>query len=304
MFKVIEGEPFSAEISGIDIARPDMALAEKLKALLTKHRVLVFRNVNLSPHDQVDFLGLFGHVATEAVGEAAKQDPTKLFGKVSFVTTKPNEYISGDQEIVFHADFSFYSDGPARVISLHAVEVDAEDPTIFADMGRATQRMPKALLEKLRSLNLVKCSNHLVDNIWPSRMSNRSPDAFYGNTASIQPAVLRHPVSGEEVINICQEFTSHVCGWSDAESDGLFAEVARFQYDAANLYRHRWRRGDLVVWDNFVLQHARESLTPGVTRHFQRVLVHPWDAEELDQRTARAFAKSMSSALSRRRIAS
>jgi taurine dioxygenase len=152
--------------------------------------------------------------------------------------------------------------------------------------------MPVALLEKLRSLKLVKCSNHFVDNIWPSRMSNRQPDVFYGNTASVQPAVLRHPVSGEEVINICQEFTSHVCGWSDAQSDDLFGQVARWQYDAGNLFRHRWKKGDLVVWDNFATQHARETLTPGATRHFQRVLVHPWDAEELEKRTGHASAQT------------
>ncbi len=289
MFGVISREPFSAEITGLDVLRPDPAIAADLRSLLTAHRVLVFRDVALTPHDQVNFLSLFGRVAVEMVGESAKHDPAKLFGKVSFVTTKPDEYISGTQHIVFHADFSFYSDGPARVISLHAAKVGAEDPTIFADMGRAARRMPPALLAKLRSLQIVKCTNHMVDNIWPCRMSNRVAGAFYGNTASIQPAVIRHPASGEELINICQEFSSHVCGWSDADSDDLFREVARWQYAEDNLLRHRWRTGDLIVWDNVATQHARENLTPGVTRHLQRVLVHPWDAEELEQRTGAAL---------------
>lgn len=283
MFEVIPGEPFSAEIRELDLKRPDPAIGADLQQLLWKHRVLVFRDVDLSPQEQVSFLSLFGRVAIELVGDQARRDPAKLWGKVSYVTTKPEEYISGTQHIVFHSDFSFYSDGPARAISLHGREVGAEDPTIFADMGRAARQLPPALLEQLRGLEIVKCSNHLVDNIWPARMSNRVAGAYYGNTASIQPAILRHPATGEEIINLCQEFTSHVCGWSQAASDALLRDVAPWQYAEHNLFRHRWRTGDLVIWDNVATQHARESLTPGATRHLQRVLVHPWDAEELEQ---------------------
>ena len=294
MLSLMSGEPFSAELSGLDLIHPDPSLAADLRALLSQYRVLVFRDVSLTPRDQVNFLSLFGRVAIEMVGDAAKHDPAKLFGRVSFVTTKPHEYISTTSHIIFHSDFAFYSDGAARAISLHAIEVGAEDPTIFADMGMAARRMPPALLDKLRALKVVKCSNHMVDNVWPCRMSNRVPGAFYGNTASIHPCVIRHPSTGEETINICQEFSSHILGWSDAESTELFQEVARWQYDEENLFRHRWRKGDLIVWDNVATQHARETLTPGVTRHLQRVLIHPWDAEELEQRTGAVVNQTQS----------
>ena len=126
MLDAVSGEPFSAEISGLDLVHPDPSLAADLRALLARHRVLVFRGVSLTPRDQVNFLSLFGRVAVEMVGDAAIQDPAKLFGKVSFVTTRPDEYISTTNHIVFHSDFAFYSDGAARAISLHGVEINAE----------------------------------------------------------------------------------------------------------------------------------------------------------------------------------
>ncbi|HET9627914.1 MAG TPA: TauD/TfdA family dioxygenase, partial [Novosphingobium sp.] len=205
MFEVIARKPFSAEIRGLDLKRPDPAMAPELQALLAKHRVLVFRDVLLSPEEQVNFISLFGRVVAEVVGEQALNDPKKLFGKVSYVTSKPDEYISGTNAIVFHSDWAFYADGPARAISLHGLEIGAEDPTIFADMIAGTRLLPPALLEQLRTLETVQCNNYPLDAEVPFRMSRRVRGADYCNTAAIRPAIIRHPVTGEEIVNLSQE---------------------------------------------------------------------------------------------------
>jgi alpha-ketoglutarate-dependent taurine dioxygenase len=165
--------------------------------------------------------------------------------------------------------------------------------TIFVDMTKAAQGMPTELLERLRSLELVKCANFYhntaVDFGPRYRITHRDPGKDYGNTVSVRPAVIRHPHTGEELVNLCQIFTSHVKGWSYDDSDELFAEAEHWQYLPEYTIRHLWRTGDLVIWDNITLQHAREPLPENATRHLQRVVINPWNVSDLQERTGAVF---------------
>jgi taurine dioxygenase len=286
--------PFGAEVAELSPGNVTPAEGALLRELLSEHRVLVFRDLTLSPEQHMQLMSQIGRVMTEMPDEAAQADPDHMFGKVSFVTTRPDEYISGRDELSYHADYSFYSDGAGEAISLHALEIDGEAaPTIFVDMVKAAQGMPQEMLERLRKLELVKCANfyhNAAQDYGPRyRITHRDLNKDYGNTVSVRPAVVRHPQTGEELVNVCQIFTSHVKGWTYAQSDELFAEIEPWQYRPEYTIRHYWHTGDLVIWDNIALQHARDPLAETATRHLQRVVINPWDVTELQQRTGALF---------------
>jgi taurine dioxygenase len=285
---------FGAEVRGLDPAHIKARDAEALREALWTHRLLVFRNASLSPAQHVELMSSFGRIIVEVGDEAALSSPDKLYGKVAYVTTRPSEYISGRDAICFHSDFQFYADGAGAVLSLHAVEVEQEHPTVFANMIEATKHMPESLLARLRPLDLVQCCNFFhptpADTGGRSRFGHRDAAKDYGNTAALHPAVGRHRVTGEEMVNICQAFSSHFLGLSYAESDQLFAETEPYQYAEPFLHRHHWRTGDLVIWDNIALQHGRAPLDGTFTRHLQRVVSDPWDIAERSRRTALAMA--------------
>jgi taurine dioxygenase len=285
-------QPFAVELSGLDGADVSRSNGAELRRFLIQHRLVIIRQLDISPEQHVLLMSRLGRVITEMPDSVHLPYPERVGGKVSYVTTRPGEYISGRDKLTFHSDFSFYRDGAGDAISLYAVEVDRDDPTTYVDMVGAARHMPAALLERLRGLEVVKCANFFqnADDYGDHyRITDRIEGKDYGNTVSVHPAVIRHPRTGEELVNICQTFTSHVKGWSYATSEDLFRDVARWQYLPAHTYRHYWRTGDLVIWDNIALQHGRDPLGDAGTRHLQRVVTNPWDVEELQERSGSAL---------------
>jgi taurine dioxygenase len=94
---------------------------------------------------------------------------------------------------------------------------------------------------------------------------------------SVHPIIERHPVTGEEFIDVSEMMTSHVVGWDDATSERLFEELAAVAYRSENTYRHDWRLRDFVVWDNIALQHKREAFPGPGNRTLRRVLANPYE---------------------------
>jgi alpha-ketoglutarate-dependent taurine dioxygenase len=85
--------------------------------------------------------------------------------------------------------------------------------------------------------------------------------------------VLSHPLTGEPVLFVSRNFTHHVEGWTEPASADLLEELWSYVESSEVIYQHSWRRGDLVVWDNVALQHARTWFDPATARTLQRVTV-------------------------------
>lgn len=264
--------PFGAEVLGLDIAAPpSVQEAAELRRLLGEHKVLVFRGQDLSDDGHVAFLGAFGTVQTECASGVRYTMMTNVDDEAEF---------AGSTELAFHADFQFMEEGPLRVISLYGVEIRDAEPTIFCNMVAAAAAMPADLRRRLADLRAVQAMNftHTYSEIGRSRLSERpagAPEGAFPHHS--RPVLDRHPVTGETYLCVSQAMTSHIEGWSDAQSDELFKEMEAYAYAPANTYRHQWRSGDLVVWDNVALQHARSQLKPGSRRHLRRVIVHHLD---------------------------
>jgi taurine dioxygenase len=77
-------------------------------------------------------------------------------------------------------------------------------------------------------------------------------------------------VTGRPALYASKSGTDRVLGMSEEESEALLATLFDHLYRASNLYEHRWRTGDLVVWDNRALQHRRAPIPAGMRRTLQR----------------------------------
>ena len=73
---------------------------------------------------------------------------------------------------------------------------------------------------------------------------------------AVHPVVRTHPETGKRSLFVNGNYTSHLDGWTEAESapllEYLYAEACRPEYT----WRHRWQVGDLIIWDNRCTQHA------------------------------------------------
>jgi taurine dioxygenase len=229
----------------------DEAQQQALRDLLYEEGVLVFRNQSLSDEAQTRVLGYFGNVLVEEGGHREISADGNL----------------GSGRLLFHADLAFTPE-PFKLLSLYGIEVSGEGAaTLFANNIKALDTLPPALRARLDSAKAT--------TVIPPSQSERlvafdNPDFVPQIT---RPAIIPHPVTGRPLMFIFEQQTSRIEGLPQAESDALLETLFGHLYAPANVYRHEWRNGDLVIWDNIAVQHARSAQSGGVKRRLRRIAV-------------------------------
>lgn len=224
---------------------------ELLRRLYDAHHLLVFSSQKLSHEDQTRVAAWFGPVLSEDTA--------------AYVSTDPGVGGLGSDELPFHSDLSC-SPHPLLGLSLHAVEVeDGSTSTIFVDAMRAAAALPDELRDRLGALHSL--------NLWPRSLSarQRAADAPEGWPGTAHPLLMPHPRTGDAILYLNASHTDRIVELEPEQSEDLIQDLFTRLYAAENRYEHRWRSGDLVVWDNLALQHARPPIAPGATRTLQRV---------------------------------
>ncbi|MBD8561847.1 TauD/TfdA family dioxygenase [Pseudomonas fluorescens] len=201
----------------------------------------------------------------------------------SFVSTRPDEMVPGSGPLRFHRDYEWTDYGPALVLSLCALEMERPSPTTFADGVGAAQNLPAELRDRVRAMEVVLCAAFAEgsDGSYRQRLSHAPRYPKGTHFANAHPAIMRHPITGDEVLMVCEGTASHFVGMSEDESDPLFDEIDQYQYTDANLITHTWELGDLVIWDNFRLQHGRPAVPGGASRTLRRVVGNPVPPKEI-----------------------
>jgi taurine dioxygenase len=263
------------QVNDVDLDQPASAeLAAQLHEALAAHKLLLFRQGPISDDAHVRLL--------ESMGRIMREDEAgSLF---TYVGTSPDAYVKGTDRLRFHSDWQCAESGALQAISLYAEEMQYDDPTIFADMTYAARSLPDDLRAEVEGYDLVQCTDFsgatpIGGHFRLSAQAPGVPDSKFPR--SIHPALGRHRVTGEELLNVSEQQTSHIKGMTEDESDVVFAKLAPFQYSDENRYVHHWQVGDLVIWDNVALQHARDASTGPSGRRLRRVVLNELDFADL-----------------------
>lgn len=229
----------------------DQARQQALRELLYEHGLLVFRNQSLGDTDQTRILGHFGNVLVEEGGHREISADGNL----------------GGGALLYHSDLAFTHE-PFRLLSLYGIDIGRGcAATLFASNVRVLGRLPPDLMQRLDGV--------LATAVIPPSQGERlvsfdSPDLVPQTT---RPVIISHPVTGQALLFIFEQQTARLEGLPKLESDALLADLFAHLYAPDNVYRHEWRPGDLVIWDNMAVQHARTAQAPGVRRKLRRVAV-------------------------------
>jgi taurine dioxygenase len=247
------GGALGASVRGLDLRRP-LATGEvaELREAFLRHAVLLFPNQTVSEEDQVRFSRYFG----EPVPHVREQPdrPIREIFLISNVTAdgKPLGAL-GNDEIQFHSDLS-YRDRPGSLSMLHAIEVPAAGgDTYWANLYSAYEALDPTLKERLTGLRAVH--RH------PREQQNPPEPASH-------PVVSTHPETGRKLLYVNPYFTKYIVGLEAAESRELLDRLLAAVTDPRWTWRHRWRVGDLVMWDNRCTMHRRD----GFPNHLRRVM--------------------------------
>ena len=249
---VTELKPFGCEVR-MDLRHRTADDDALLQALFRKHRLIVARGQEMTHEQQSDFTALFGPVLPGAEGHGT------ITNEVS-----PDNTL-GDGPLGFHSDLSFLPK-PYSVLCLLAVDVeDGRSSTLFTDTVRVAAALPADLRERARGVHTKQVISY---DLGGSNRDHPDPDA----ASHVHPAIRAHPQTGEDVIMVSHNQTARIVDMDEAEGNALIDDLCARLYDPAAIYEHVWHKGDLVVWDNLALQHARGSVSNVGKRLLQRVV--------------------------------
>ncbi|MEQ1517441.1 MAG: TauD/TfdA family dioxygenase [Usitatibacteraceae bacterium] len=262
-----------AEIRGIDLADTSPSDIEAIKKAWYRHDVLLFRNQKLSDDHLLTFSRHFGTLDSPPNQGAGRKSPVGYpeVYVVSNVLDDKGEPIGalGDGEAAWHTDMS-YLPAPPDASMLYSLEIPkVGGNTWFASMKAALARMPADLRARIRNLDIKHDGEYdSGGNPRKGMTPSNDPRASVGTP---HPAVIQHPVSGDQALYLGRRRNAYVVGLGLAESEALLDEL--WTYIEAAVYEHRWALGDLVFWDNRTTMHRRDAFDRNARRVMHRTQI-------------------------------
>jgi alpha-ketoglutarate-dependent 2,4-dichlorophenoxyacetate dioxygenase len=248
---------FAAEIDGIDAKRPlDDASFAELRAALDEYSVLVLPDQFLDDETQVAFSRRFGPLETSgkanpAVGTHFARQSNLDIDTGAVIPADDRRMIYQKGNYYWHTDSSFKA-VPSLCSILAARVVPPEGGnTEFATMRAAYDALPQETKNKLEGLvaehSLVYSRGRADERGLTAEMKAELPGAW-------QVMVRENPVNHRKAI-YAGWHASHVIGWPRDEGRNFIDELNAFTTQPQFCYSHRWRDGDVVIWDNRAVLH-------------------------------------------------
>jgi taurine dioxygenase len=257
-----------AEIRGVSAARPlTEDLFRKIEQAWHEHLVLVLRAQDLDEQAQVRFAERFGELSPIHTDHHSATNKAVMY----IGNRRKHGRLVGALplgEMQFHSD-QCYQERPAMATMLYAIEIpSAGGNTLFASGYKAYDALPGEVKERLagkRAVNVYDYGGGVLE-----RKGMVSPEQ---GVSCAHPVVRTHPATGRKSLYVNRLMTHHIEGIPAGESERLlellFAALERPEF----VYEHRWREGDLVLWDNRCTLHARRDFDPNESRWLRRVTI-------------------------------
>jgi taurine dioxygenase len=272
----IEISPLSnaigAKIVGLNLQNP---LSDDEIKLITRtwyeNGVICIPNQTLSESDQIKFGQYFG----ELVSTLGEYKISTTHPAIMYVTNEKEngEYIGAlpDGEMFFHSDMC-YVEKPSMATVLYAMNIPSKGGnTLFADMYKAYQALDEDVKTKINSLKAVN-SYEPGDNATLSVGRIKAPAGPNAHRYS-HPVVCTHPVTHQKALYVNRLMTESIEGMDQSESDALLQMLFDHQEKPEFVYEHQWTPGDLVMWDNRCVLHARQDFNAHELRKLRRITI-------------------------------
>jgi taurine dioxygenase len=248
------GAVLGAEIRGVDLARPlDDAMFAAIGRAYDAHGVIFFRDQRITPQQQVAFTRRFGAIEFNIFGERWSVPGSPEIVVVSNITEDGRPIGVRRAGENWHSDMC-YIPRPPRGTMLYALEVPdlfglTLGDTEFASAAAAWDALPERLRRKLDGRRAV------FDFTGRKRAFPPTKDEIDRNPPVRHPIVRTHPHTGRKCLYVMRDDCTGIEGIASEEAEALIAALADHIVKPEFVYRHQWRPGDLLMWDNCTVQH-------------------------------------------------
>lgn len=243
----------SAEISGVDMtAELSSDTIAALHAAWSDHLVLVFRAQPLTPEQQIRFSRYFGELDDHrSIPKFRHVDHPEIL-MVNNREVATNKKLSVGRQ--WHSDLST-TVTPAKGSLLHAIQLPSVGgDTMFCNMYRAWDKLSPRLQTWLCSVDALHDMT-LAQETRKQRSPAELDDIRKRNPPVFQPICRVHEVTGKKALYVSEMTTSRIDGLTEEESQPILEYLFKQSTVPENVYRHVWRKGDSVLWDNRCVMH-------------------------------------------------
>jgi taurine dioxygenase len=258
-----------AEIDNINLNKIyDEGIYSELNKAFLKYSVLVIRNQDLSPNKF--------HKSSQIFGKIFEQHNKKFSLKdnnlVHYISNKDKYedgkiYIPGEG---YHTDHS-NDPNPPKATILHAKEIPSYGgDTQFVNMNLIYKKLPSELKNKINDLKAVHVyqSSHSKRKLMA--LSNKSEK----QDETIHSIIRTHPENKKKCLYINPIRIENIIGLTNSESIKLLEKLMKYVSKKDFEYRHKWKLGDFVIWDNRILMHkANGDYDMNEKRYLYRLMI-------------------------------
>ena len=262
---------FGAEIGQVDVGRPlDDATFAEIRTAFEEYSLLLFRDQELDDDKQIAFSQRFGPLETTvkanpAGGTYFARQSNLDIDTGAVIPPEDRRIIYQKANMFWHTDSSFKR-VPALCSLLSARLVPPEGgDTEFATMRAAYAELPEAMKRRVEGLVAEHSLVHSRSLVDPRVLTEDQKDEV---PPVPQTLVRTNTVNGRKSLYVSAH-ASHIVGWPVEQGRALLQELTEFTTQQKFVYRHVWRAGDLVVWDNRCLLHRA---TPYDTVRYKRLM--------------------------------
>jgi taurine dioxygenase len=269
------GDTLGTEAFGIDLSKPlDEPTSAFVVNAFAEHPVLVFRDQDLGAPELAAFGRRFGTPRMHALLKYRHADCPEVSWLTNVEEDGKVDWYGVKRATDWHTDSTYEAMLPLLAI-LHAKEIPSEKGgTMFADMRAAYDALPDARKQQLDGLTALH-----------GRSIGPAGEKLYGDNKGVTaklpdnvqwPAVTRHPVTGRQVLFVNPMHTYGFVGMSQDEAWPLIEELAEHATQDRFVYYHRWRVGDVLMWDERATMHrGAGDYRPEERRIMLRTIVYP-----------------------------
>jgi taurine dioxygenase len=259
-----------AEVTGIDLREPvDADTRRRLNAAVVEHVALVVRDQEFTPAQYLSAVSLFGEPMEQHFTQYALPDCPLVHEVSNRHKDKSGKRVKHGAG--WHTDHTNHV-RPPKYTCLYAVSLPSSGgDTAVVNMRAGYEALPESLRQQIQGMKTV---NVFQGSASPHSGQSADAQVQHNPEPVLQPLVRTNPENGTKALYFHPVKAENIVGMPPAESQALLARLLEHAIRPEFIYRHKWRKGDMLLWDNrSALHRAHFDYDPDEYRLLYRVLV-------------------------------
>jgi taurine dioxygenase len=248
-------EVIGAHVTDVNLAQVSDGDFARIERTFNERGVICIRGQQLTERQLIDFARRFGDIEPMFLKHYTHPDHPEIL-YISNIKKDGKDIGHADAGSVWHTDMS-YTDRPPRATLLYALEVPMENGvalgnTLYSSAAAAYDSLPEATKQRIAGLRAI----HQVAGRRAKTGTGQQDQALRRNQpAVVHPVARTHPITGRKCLYVSKGECEGIEDMAQEEALALIDELAERTVEERFRYEHRWRVGDLLMWDNCTVQH-------------------------------------------------